>query len=156
VGDKDWLFRFELNLLMAKYNLEHCLFRPIFCRRPKYQTKLINFYPFRNIIIKGFWPSWNFHVCRQMKIFHIMRTFSLLSDMTLSGRAKCLYSVNLSFFHFHVWIIFYAGDCFSSVYLVRVYRMSIQISHNFNWVNFSVNLNFIGCHNLLYFFSNLS
>jgi hypothetical protein len=34
--------------------------------------------------------------------------------------------------------------------------MSIQISHNFNWVNFSVNLNFIGCHNLLYFFSNLS
>lgn len=92
----------------------------------------------------------------QMEIFHIVGAVSFFSDKAFSCWAKSFNCILLSFLHFDVWICFYAWNCFASMNLVRIDWMSIQILHNFNWVNLSFDLNLIRFHSLLNKSSNIS
>lgn len=75
-----------------------------------------------------------------------MGAVSILSNITLSSWSESFNCILLTFLHFFVCSSLYTRNCFSCMNFVRINRMSIKISDNFNGINFSFNLYFISLH----------
>ena len=85
-----------------------------------------------------------------------MRAISLFTYETFSSRAESFNSVSLTFLHLYVCVSFNARDCFTSMNLVWINGVTIQIFYNFNWIDFSIKFDFIRLHCLLDLGSNFT
>jgi len=108
-----------------------------------------------DVIVECFRTSGDLDISWKIKVFHVMRTISLLFDVTSTCRSECFDGIKLTFLHFDVRISFSAWNSFSTMNFVAIDWVSIKILYNLHLMNFTVNFDFIRLHSLLNFLTNI-
>lgn len=106
-------------------------------------------YVLADVVVEGLGPCRYLDVGWQVEVLHVMWTVSLFLDVPLACWTECLDSVELTLLHLHIRVGLDAGDGLASVNLVWIDRMAIEVLDNFDLMNLSVDLNFVGLHGLL-------
>ena len=104
----------------AEYNLSPLLYPRTSYKKPKYQTKLPNNYCIGDIIKESFRSLWDFDIGWKVEIFHVMRAFSFLSNITFSCAAEGFDGVGLALLHFDVGVGFDARYGFAGMDVVGI------------------------------------
>ena len=91
-----------------------------------------------------------------LEIFHIVRAFHVIVNNALTSRTKSFNCVLLSLLHLLIGVCLNTGDSFSSVDLIGIDGMSIQITNHLHGVDLTLNLHLIRLHGLLDFGTNLT
>lgn len=155
VEDTGWWYRFEPNPSTAKYTQELPPFPTTSCKNTMCYTKfLLQNYILCNVVVESLWSCGNLHVWRQVKVFHVVRAVPFLFHITFSCRAECFYCIQLTFLHLYICIGFYAGYWLTSMNLVWIDWMAVQVLYCLHLMHFTIDLNFIGFHRLLNLFTN--
>ena len=85
----------------------------------------------------------NLHVGWQVEILHVMRDVVVFADETFSSRSEGFDCVLLALLHLFVGVGLDAGHRFAGVDLIGIDGMSIQVSHHFDRINFSLYLDLV-------------